>query len=194
MSVKDVAQYTIADTELVRRITADNCPAATSVLVERYASRVRAFVYPLLLNHADADDVTQIALLRALDNLASYRFQAAFSTWLYRIAVNVAKNYLRQQNRHNSCLSIDAEVNNLPSSIDYSPVAQLELNETADNIKSALQELPFDQRTAITLVVIEGHDYQTAAAISKCNPATLRWRLHRARQRLFQILSERGDL
>ena len=182
------------DMELIQVITATNCPLATTTLVERYTIRVRSMVYPLLLNHADADEVTQIALLQALRALGSYRRQAAFSTWLFRIAVNAAKNHRRQQGRHTARQAPEVDTAAIAAPADESPVAIAEYHDSTDTITQAIALLPFEQRVAITLIAIEGHDYPTAAKIAKCNPATLRWRLHRARQRLRQILTTRGDL
>ncbi len=182
------------DAELVQLINRTSCPVATATLVERHTPRVWAVVFPLLVNHADADEVTQATLLNALQGLSSFRHQAAFSTWLYRIAINTARNHNRKNRRYRVLHQSSSAATDYPSADYNSPPDSCTYVELTDQISRAMLELPFAQRTALVLVAIEGYDCDTAAQIARCNPSTLRWRLHRARQRLRTILSNQGVL
>lgn len=180
------------DWELVVRFRTGNDPDTLNELVHRYTGRIRAVVFPLLLNDTDADDVTQEALLRVLDSLGTFRGDAAFSTWAYRIAVNTAKNYLKRRNRRWSLLSERSDPETVADAAYLAPARAAETADSDRAISAAMAQLPFAQRTALTLVAIQGLDGREAARAAGCNAATLRWHLHQARKRMRQILEEEG--
>jgi len=180
------------DRELVARFRAANDADSVNELVRRYTGRVRSVVYPLLLDDADADDVTQEALVRAIDALGSFRGDAAFATWVYRIAVNTAKNYLKRRNRRRALLTDEGAPEAVADAACRTPAQATETADLDRAITAAMARLPFAQRTAIALVAIRGLDDREAARAAGCNAATLRWRLHRARQRLRRLLEEEG--
>lgn len=186
----DVAQST--DRELVDRFRAANDPDSLNELVCRYTGRVRSVVYPLLLDDADADDVTQETLLQALDALSTFRGDAAFSTWMYRVAVNTAKNYLKRRNRQRALLEEESDPEAVADAAHRTPPRAAETADRNRAITAAMGRLPLDQRTALSLVAIQGLDGREAARAAGCNAATLRWRLHRARSVLRQLLEEEG--
>ncbi len=152
--------------------------------MKRHIGHVRAAVYPLVLNAADADDVAQEAMLRILSGLKSYRGAAAFSTWRYRVAVNTAISFLRKRSRLRAHFSDGAPSADLPDREACDPARAAEASEMDARITAAMGKLQPEQRAAITLVAIEGLSEKEAAIACRCNFATLRWRLHRARQRL----------
>lgn len=180
------------DQEVVARFRVDGDPRCLEVLVRRHTARVRSLVFALVLNDADADDVAQDAMLRALAGLRTFRGEAGFATWLHRIAVNTAKNFLRQRNRHRAFLVDDCELEEVADEPHRSPSRQAESAELDSAVTAAMARLPVDQRAAISLVVLEGLPEREAARVAGCNAATLRWRLHRARQRLRAML-DGGD-
>lgn len=152
--------------------------------MKRHIGHVRAAVFPLVLNAADTDDVAQEAMLRIIEGLRTFRGTAAFATWRYRVAVNTAISFLRSRNRHQAHLSDYEPSADLPDRQACDPAQAAEASEMDDRISEAMAKLPPNQRAAISLVAIQGMSDKEAAIACECNCATLRWRVHRARQRL----------
>lgn len=176
------------DQEAIARFQADGDPRCLEMLVRRHTGRVRAVVLPLVLNDADADDVAQDAMLRALAGLRTFRGEAAFTSWLHRIAVNTAKNLLRRRGRDRALLVDDYPVDEVVDPIDRSPARVAEALDMDRAIAQAMARLPADQRVALSLVAIQGLDDREAARVAGCRAATFRWRLHRARERMREWL------
>ena len=156
-------------------------------LVQRHIGKVRAMVYPAILNHSDADDLAQEIFLRALRGIHGFRGRAAFTTWLYRIAVNTTHSFLKRRRREPSAFAAE-----LPERADPAagPHENASANEANHRVEAAMSALPPACRTAITLIAIEGMDVKEAARVSGCLVATMYWRLHEARKRLRQSLSQ----
>lgn len=180
-----------SDTELIDAIRRTGDPGCLEALVQRHTGRVRALVYPLVLNDADADDVTQEAMLRALAGLDGFAGRAAFTTWLHRVAVNTARNFLRSRNRRWAAQSDGDVPEDLPDPAGLTPARAMEADETDRAVSAAMAQLPVAQRLALSLVAMQRLPEEEAARVSGCTHATLRWRLFRARQRLRVILGER---
>lgn len=174
------------DLRLVKRVQQGD-KTAFDALVLKYQSRIVNLVSRFVRNQADALDVTQDAFLKAYRALPNFRGDSAFYTWLYRIAVNTAKNYLAVQARRSS----DKEQ-------DYSEIEQIEGNDALkeyatpehlllrDEIQAtviaAIEDLPEDLRMAITLREIEGLRYEEIATVMDCPIGTVRSRIFRARE------------
>lgn len=174
------------DQRLVKRVQQGE-KAAFDALVLKYQSRIVHLVSRFVRNHADALDVTQDAFLKAYRALPNFRGDSAFYTWLYRIAVNTAKNHLAIQARR----SADKEQ-------DFSEIEQIEGNDALkeyatpehmllkDEIQAtvitAIEDLPADLRMAITLREIEGLSYEEIATVMDCPIGTVRSRIFRARE------------
>lgn len=168
--------------------------AAFDKLVLKYQSRIVNLVSRFVRNQSDAQDVTQEAFLKAYRALPNFRGDSAFYTWLYRIAVNTAKNYLAIQSRRSG-----------ESEQDYSEIEQIEgnsaLNDNAtperlllkDEIQAtvitAIEKLPDDLRMAITLREIEGLSYEEIATVMDCPIGTVRSRIFRAREAIDSQLA-----
>ena len=178
----------MTDAELIAAALAGR-PDSVAALARRHTARVRAAVYPIVLNHADADDVTQETLVKAVSSLASFKSGAAFSTWLHRVAVNTALNFLRRKKRFPETGNEDA-FSNIEDTTAPTPSENLESAELDAAITRAMQKLPPKQRLAVSLVIIRDLDECEAATIAGCHPATLRWRLHAARQKLKSLLRD----
>ncbi|MEK7796168.1 MAG: RNA polymerase sigma factor RpoE, partial [Pseudomonadota bacterium] len=138
-------------------------------------------------DHAEAEDVTQEAFIKAYRALRGFRGDSAFYTWLYRIAVNTAKNYLESRGRRP--VSLDLELEGLEMLDDSeslreqaTPERQLLTGEIATTIQQVLDLLPADLRMAITLREIEGLSYEEIAEIMDCPIGTVRSRIFRARE------------
>ncbi len=151
-------------------------------LVARYLGKVRAMIYPMVLDNTWADDLTQEVFLRAFRGLAGFNGRAQFSTWLYRVAMNTVHTFLARRRR--SPVAYYAQVPDCPQSPVASPESGLLQAELASAIESSLYELPPKLRAAIVLTILERMEIGEAARIEGCSRATMYWRIHEARKRL----------
>ncbi|MCW8907735.1 MAG: RNA polymerase sigma factor RpoE, partial [Sedimenticola sp.] len=131
-------------------------------------------------------DVTQEAFIKAYRAIPNFRGESAFYTWLYRIAINTAKNYLVAQKRRPPGSDIDAETaEQLDVGVrlkeNATPENHLLEQEIGETVKQAIDELPEDLRTAITLRELEGLSYEEIARAMDCPVGTVRSRIFRAR-------------
>lgn len=159
---------------------------AFELLVRRYTGKVRAMVYPMVLNDMDADDVTQDVFVRAAKGIAGFKKRARFSTWIYRIAMNNAKSFLKKNNRNPVVADFDP-----PEQVDASPEPgeAMITAEISNAVESALASLTPPLRAAITLTAINGLTPAEAAKAEGCMTATIYWRIHEARRILRDKLN-----
>lgn len=197
MSERDV------DAVLVERVQQGD-KNAFGLLVRKYERKIYRLIARLVRDPAEVEDVAQEAFIKAYRALPQFRGESAFYTWLYRIAVNTAKNHLQASNRRpsakpESALSDDAEpfdeTDNL-SDIN-TPEAVIASRQIADTVNLAIEALPEELRTAIVLREIEGLSYEEIAQTMGCPIGTVRSRIFRAReaiaQRLRPLLDTRED-
>ncbi len=170
--------------------------AALNDLMERHGAPVFSFLYRMLNNEEDANDLAQETFVRIYRSRDSYRPGAKFTTWLFTIAANLARNQLRWRHRHPN-ISIDAESLESGSSVgDVLPAegplpdAQLTEHERAAAVRQAVEHLPEDMREAIVLCELEDQSIATAAEILETTPKAVEARLYRARQLLRQRLAK----
>lgn len=161
--------------------------AAFDVLVLKYQQRVINLVSRFVRNHADALDVTQDAFLKAYRALPNFRGDSAFYTWLYRIAVNTAKNYLATQSRRSGEIDQDiSEIEQMEANDALrdkaTPERLLLRDEIQATVIAAIDGLPEDLRTAIMLREVDGMSYEDIAGIMDCPIGTVRSRIFRARE------------
>ena len=167
--------------------------AAFGVLVRRYQDRLYNAVYRWVDNAEDAQDVVQEAFLNAYQSLDSFKGEALFSTWLYRIAFNTAVSLRRKQR---AVLSIEAYRNGEGKGEpeDPSPVSRpghaLEQAEQERRIQEALNRLSPEHRAVLVLKDMEGQKYETMAQVLQVPIGTIRSRLHRARLELRELLEQ----
>ena len=180
------------DVELVASIHRTAGQDGLEELVRRHTGRVRSIVYPLVLNDTDADDVTQETMLRAIRGLDGFRADAAFTTWLHRVALNTARNFLRSRNRRLRLLATDELAEDAADEPFRTPPRETETAELDRAIADAMKRLPAEQRIALSLVAIQRLDEKEAAHVAGCAHATLRWRVFRARRRMREILERAG--
>ncbi len=166
---------------------------AFGLLVTKYQHKVAHLVSRYVKNTGDVADVTQEAFIKAYRALPNFRGESAFYTWLYRIAVNSAKNYLVAQGRKPPANDVDA------SEADYfdgsdalkeqnSPERSLMSDELEKVLYCALEKLPEDLRMAITLRELEGLSYEDIANVMDCPVGTVRSRIFRAREAIDKVL------
>ena len=174
------------DQDLVVRVQqGDN--KAFDLLVLKYQLRLSKLVSRFLRNQSDVPDVVQESFIKAYRALPNFRGESAFYTWLYRIAINTAKNHLVSQSRKSPANSIDVQ-----DAEDYgasewlkeyaSPEREALASELEATIHRAMGELPSDLREAITLREIEGLSYEDIAEVMDCPIGTVRSRIFRARE------------
>ncbi|HEB82039.1 MAG TPA: RNA polymerase sigma factor RpoE [Gammaproteobacteria bacterium] len=181
------------DQKLVERVQQGD-KKAFDMLVLKYQLRVSKLVSRFLRNPADVPDVVQEAFIKAYRALPNFRGDSAFYTWLYRIAINTAKNHLVSQSRKSPANSIDAqEAEDYGASEWLNEYASPEREALADELETvihqAMSDLPPDLREAITLREIEGLSYEEIAAVMDCPIGTVRSRIFRAREAIDNKLA-----
>ncbi|MEJ1296409.1 MAG: RNA polymerase sigma factor RpoE [Candidatus Sedimenticola sp. (ex Thyasira tokunagai)] len=173
------------DQELVERVQRGD-KKAFDLLVLKYQQKVMNLVSRYIRDASETQDVAQEAFIKAYRALPGFRGDSAFYTWLYRIAINTAKNHLVARKRRPPGSDIDAEMaEQLDSGIRLKEMATPEHHalesELADTVRLAIDELPQDLRTAITLRELEGLSYEEIAKAMECPVGTVRSRIFRAR-------------
>lgn len=174
------------DGELVQRFKNGELEAF-EMLVKKYQITAVNIAYPLLNNRHDAEDIAQEAFIKVYQGIDSFRQDAQFSSWLYRIVVNTAYDFLRR--KRYKAVSLDE--------IDYASVASPEKEEdfsAQELIRTALLKIPFAYRSALVLREIVGLSYAEIAQTLKINIGTVESRIYRARALLKKILLEKGGL
>ncbi|MEA2094815.1 MAG: RNA polymerase sigma factor RpoE [Pseudomonadota bacterium] len=173
------------DQALVERVQQGD-KTAFDVLVLKYQNKIIKLVNRYVHDPDEAMDVAQEAFIKAYRALGRFRGDSAFYTWIYRIAINTAKNYLVATNRRPPGDDIDAqEAEQYEGAVglkEYDTPEHLLLkDEIQDTIARAIDELPDDLRTAITLRELEGMSYEEIALTMECPIGTVRSRIFRAR-------------
>jgi RNA polymerase sigma-70 factor (ECF subfamily) len=139
-------------------------------------------IYPMVLDHASADELTQEVFLRAIRGLAAFQGRSQFSTWLYRVAMNTVHSFLARQCRSPVTFYSDVpEGVQPPAKVPDCVAMQAELESA---VETALRELPPKLRAAIVLTTLEKIEVGEAARIEGYSRATMYWRIHEARKRL----------
>ncbi|MCB1761769.1 MAG: RNA polymerase sigma factor RpoE [Gammaproteobacteria bacterium] len=173
------------DQELVSRVQRGD-KKAFDLLVLKYQQKVANLVQRYVRDQSETLDVTQEAFIKAYRALPSFRGESAFYTWLYRIAINTAKNFLVAQGRRPPGNDVDAETaEQLDVGVKLkehaTPEHHLLSEEIARTVRRAMDDLPEDLRTAITLRELEGLSYEEIANAMDCPVGTVRSRIFRAR-------------
>lgn len=174
-----------SDQQLVERVQQGD-KAAFDLLVLRYQSRIAALVSRFIRDTDEVQDVTQEAFIKAYRALGNFRGDSQFYTWLYRIAVNTAKNYLVSRNRRPPGADIDVD-----DAMHFegesklkdiaSPESKLMSEELMNTVNVTIQSLPEDLRAALTLREYDGLSYEDIAEVMDCPVGTVRSRIFRAR-------------
>ena len=181
------------DQQLVERAQRGD-KRAFGLLVEKYQRKLARLLSRFIRDAAEVEDVTQEAFVKAYRALPTFRGDSAFYTWLYRIGINTAKNYLVAQGRRApTTTSLDHE--EVESSEDgeglwevTTPENELMSKQIAKTVNDTLQGLPDELRSAITLREIEGLSYEEIANVMDCPIGTVRSRIFRAREVIAEKL------
>ena len=176
----------LLDAELVKRVQAGDS-TAFDILVQKYQHKVVNLVGRFVSDQAECYDITQEAFIKAYRAIGNFRGDSQFYTWLYRIAANTAKNYLASRARKSPSYTVeveDAEHYEGASGLkEYTTPENLLLTEEIkQTVFDAIEGLPDDLKSAITLREIEGLSYEEIAEVMDCPIGTVRSRIFRARE------------
>jgi len=187
------------DQLLVERVQAGD-KRAFDVLVAKYQRRLMRLVSRLVHDPAEAEDVVQETFIKAYRALRHFRGESAFYTWLYRIGINTAKNFLVTQGRRTPT-STDTDAEQAEAFDDgdnlrdiNTPESMLASKQIAETVNAAMDLLPLELRTAIVLREIEGLSYEAISEIMACPIGTVRSRIFRAREVIAEKLKPLLDM
>lgn len=191
-------QRSNVDYELIQQVR-EGDKQAFDVLVQKYQFKILKLVNRYVNDPSEAMDVAQESFMKAYRALDKFRGESAFYTWLYRIAINTAKNHVVLQSRR--IIEADVEVVDMEQALtkanlkEYSAPEKILLDvEIETAVNEVIQHLPKELRTAITLREIDGMSYEEIAAVMSCPVGTVRSRIFRAREaierRIRPLLSE----
>lgn len=181
MSERDI------DQQIVERVQRGD-KRAFDLLVTKYQRKIFRLLSRLIRDPGEVEDVAQEAFIKAYRALPNFRGESAFYTWLYRIAINTAKNHLVAQGRR-APTSTEAEVEEAENFDDAdglrdvnTPDAMMMSRQVGEAVNRAIEKLPEDLRTAIVLRELEGLSYEEIAESMNCPIGTVRSRIFRARE------------
>ncbi|MDE2264171.1 MAG: RNA polymerase sigma factor RpoE [Gammaproteobacteria bacterium] len=185
----------VSDLSLVRRVQRGD-KGAFDALVLKYQHKLVKLVMRYVRNPAEAEDIAQEAFIKAYRALPQFRGDSAFYTWLYRIAINTAKNAVVSRDRNP--VEYDLDRSNTDESYDMqgrmkdseTPEGLVLTDEIRSTVNAAIDALPEDLRTAIVLRELEGLSYEEIAAAMACPVGTVRSRIFRAREAIDRRLRE----
>ncbi|OYV80374.1 MAG: RNA polymerase sigma factor RpoE [Ferrovum sp. 37-45-19] len=187
------------DQQLVERAQMGD-KRAFEMLVVKYQRKLARLISRLVRDPGEVEDVTQESFIKAYRALSSFRGDSAFYTWLYRIGINTAKNYLVSMGRRapTSTLLDNDEAENYGESDLLkdvnTPEAELMSRQIAETVNNSMEALPEELRTAIRLREIEGLSYEEIASIMSCPIGTVRSRIFRAREAIAEKLRPQLDI
>ena len=164
-------------------------PGAFEILIQQHQRLIHSLTFRMTGSTADAEDLAQETFLRAYAQLATFRGQAKFSTWLYRIALNICLNWRQSEARRFRLQAACAEE---LATLQNQPESQPSGDSANRQVQSALLKLSPKQRAAIVLTVYDGLNHAEAASLLGCPEATVSWRIFAARRKLKRWLSQNG--
>lgn len=174
------------DKQLVERVQQGD-KRAFDLLVIKYQHKIISIISRFVKDNAEVHDVAQEAFIKAYRAIGNFRGDSAFYTWVYRIAINTAKNHLVSRGRRPPASDVDVDEAEFYAGGDglrdlASPENQLMRDQLEEVVYKAIQDLPEDLRTAVTLREMEGLSYEEIADVMACPVGTVRSRIFRARE------------
>jgi RNA polymerase sigma-70 factor (ECF subfamily) len=184
-----------SDLVLVKRVQRGD-KGAFDLLVRKYQHKVVKLVLRYVRNPAEAEDIAQEAFIKAYRALPQFRGDSAFYTWMYRIAINTAKNSLASRDRSPIAYDLDLtdpeETHSVQTKLQDpdTPEGMALTEEIRGIVNSAIEGLPEELKTAIVLRELDGLSYEEIAAAMECPVGTVRSRIFRAREAIDKRLRE----
>jgi RNA polymerase sigma-70 factor, ECF subfamily len=176
------------DQQLVERAQRGD-KTAFELLVAKYQRKLARLLSRFIRDPAEVEDVAQEAFIKAYRALPSFRGESAFYTWLYRIGINTAKNYLVAMGRRApTTTEFDSEDAENFEDGDHTPENELMSKQIAQTVNDTMEALPEELRTAIVLREIDGLSYEEIATVMNCPIGTVRSRIFRARETIAERL------
>jgi len=187
----------MSDKQLVEQVKTGN-KKAFDLLVLKYQHKIISIIGRYVSDSAEAHDVAQEAFIKAYRAIGNFRGDSAFYTWIYRIAINTAKNHLVSRKRRPPARDLDlADVESYgPEAVlsdMQSPESTLATQQLEQAVFQAMSDLPDELRTAVTLRELDGLSYEQIAEVMDCPVGTVRSRIFRARDGIDKRVSELID-
>ena len=186
------------EAKIIRAVVDGNTNAFEDLVLE-YQKQVYHITLKMTGNEEDAFDLSQETFLKAFRALPTFRGEAGFGSWLYRMASNLCIDFLRKGKRQGSgqIISLDEEEEDrrpreLPD-LRYEPQSSLEKKEMRQKVQEGLQRLPHEQRLILVMRDVEGFSYQEISDALKIELGTVKSRIYRARAHLARLLTEDGN-
>ena len=183
------------DGQLVKRVQSGD-KRAFDILVLKYQHRIAGLISRYVRDPGEVQDVTQEAFIKAYRALPRFRGDSEFYTWLYRIAINTAKNYLVSKSRRPPDTDIDVDAEFQADSAVLKDVAGPESRLATEQLQKvifhAIENLPEELKTAVTLREFEGMSYEEIAEVMECPVGTVRSRIFRAREAIEKSIEAIG--
>jgi RNA polymerase sigma-70 factor, ECF subfamily len=174
------------DLDLINRTEAGEREAFDD-LVRKYQKPLYAMLYRMVGNHEDASDLLQKAFVKAFTGLKSFERRATFKTWLYQIAINLAKNVYRDRARIEQVSIDDVIIKRSPRTLET-----MIINENRQLLRQSLAHLPEKQRITLMLRVQSEKKFEEIAGIMKCSVGTAKANFHHAVQKLKAIMADKN--
>ncbi|GJM59887.1 sigma-70 family RNA polymerase sigma factor [Persicobacter diffluens] len=181
------------DTEntILNQIRQGNYSRAT-LLIDHHKEMVYQICYRILLNQADAEEAAQDSFLKAFEALDQFRGEAKFSTWLYRIAYNMALGKNRQNSRRSVWEWVTDQLPDRQQGPDAAEI--MEQEDRKEQVHAAINQLPEEERVIISLYYLEEMSTKEIAEVVNIKPNLVKVRLHRSRKKLEEKLSNRKSM
>ena len=185
------------EAKIIRAVVDGNTNAFEDLVLE-YQKQVYHIALKMTGNEEDAFDLSQEAFLKAFRSLSTFRGEAGFGSWLYRMTANLCIDFLRKKKRQGGqIISLDAEEEDrrpteLPD-LRYEPQNALEKKEVQEKVRAGLEKLPHEQKLILVLRDVEGFSYQEISDARKIELGTVKSRIYRARAHLARLLTENGN-
>ena len=186
------------EAKIIRAVVDGNTNAFEDLVLE-YQKQVYHITLKMTGNEEDAFDLSQETFLKAFRALPTFRGEAGFGSWLYRMAANLCIDFLRKKKRQGGgqLISLDEEEEDrrpreLPD-LRYEPQGALEKKEMRQKVQEGLQRLPHEQRLILVMRDVEGFSYQEISDALKIELGTVKSRIYRARAHLARLLTEDGN-
>jgi RNA polymerase sigma-70 factor (ECF subfamily) len=160
-------------------------------LMKRYQERIYKTVFWLTKDHNDTDDLVQEAFLHVYMHLKGFKQRSSFSTWVYRIAVNLTLNFLKKKSKERKRTTIpveDCSENLIGGNSSFSPEKHSLRKELRGKLGEAIDSLPIPYRASFVLVVVQGMTHNHASRVLGCSENTVSWRMFRVRKMLQKKL------